>query len=73
MVVSSIIWGSPRFCQGMSLCPRRQHYRKDDCEYVVFCFAEQRDAEYFQMHFGGELMTAKTRPPRYPKVPRHTI
>lgn len=62
-----------RFCRGLSICSRHQYYRKDDREFIVYCFAEQRDAEYFQMHFGGELMTAATRPPRYPKVPRRTI
>ncbi len=59
-----------RFCNGLSVCPRHQHYRKDDIEFVVYCFKELSDAQLFQMHFGGEMMTAETRPPRYPKLPK---
>jgi hypothetical protein len=62
-----------RFCNGLSLCPRRQHYRKDGVEHLVFCFATKHDAEFFHVYFGGELMTPETRPPRYPKVPRRAI
>ena len=61
-----------RFCNGLSVCPRHQHYRKDGQEFVVYCFNELSDAQLFQMHFDGELMTPETRPPRYPKVPRRT-
>ena len=61
-----------RFCRGLSVCPRHQSFRRDDQEYIVYCFAERSDAELFQMHFDGKLMTPETRPPRYPKVPRRT-
>jgi hypothetical protein len=56
-----------RFCNGLSLCPRRQSYRKDGQDFIVYCFAERSDAELFSMHFDGELMTAETRPPKVPK------
>ena len=61
-----------RFCRGLSVCPRRQGYRKDDTDYTVFCFSERHDAEFFQMHFDGKLMTPETRPPRWPKAARRT-
>ena len=61
-----------RFCRGLSVCPRRQHYRKDGVDFIVFCFSELSDAQYFQMHFDGQLMTPETRPPRWPKAPRPT-
>lgn len=61
-----------RFCRGLTLCSRRQHFRRDGVEYIVFCFEQQMDAGYFQTYFGGEPMTPETRPPRYPKVPRRT-
>ena len=61
-----------RFCNGLSVCPRHQNFLRDDQEYIVYCFKELSDAQLFQMHFDGELMTAETRQPRYPKVPRRT-
>lgn len=57
-----------RFCNGLSVCPRHQSYRKDRQDFIVYCFKELSDAQLFQMHFDGELMTAETRPPKYPKV-----
>jgi len=36
-----------RFCNGLSVCPRHQHYRKDDREYVLYCFKEKSDAQLF--------------------------
>jgi hypothetical protein len=62
-----------RFCHGLGLCPRRQHFRRDNVEHTVFCFEKERDADYFRTYFGGEPMTPETRPPRYPKVPRRPI
>jgi hypothetical protein len=61
-----------RFCRGLSLCPRRQHYRKDGRDFVVYCFQTLSDAQLFQMHFDGELMTPQTRPPRFPRAPERT-
>jgi hypothetical protein len=37
-----------------------------------YCFKEKSDAQLFQMHFDGELMTPETRPPKYPKARRPT-
>jgi hypothetical protein len=61
-----------RFCNGLSVCPRHQSYRKDGQEFVVYCFKELSDAQLFQMHFDVELMTAETRLPRYEKPARRT-
>ncbi len=61
-----------RFCNGLSLCPRHQSFRRDDRDLIVYCFKERSDAELFAMHFDGELMTPATRPPKYPKLPRGT-
>jgi hypothetical protein len=58
-----------RFCNGLSVCPRHQYFRRDGQEFVVYCFKELSDAELFQMPFDGELMTPQTRPPKFPKVP----
>lgn len=62
-----------RFCNGLSVCPRHQSYRKDGQDFIVYCFREKGDAELFQMHFDGELMTPETRPPKWPKIPKRTI
>ena len=44
------------FCEELSLCPRHGYFRRDDRDYVVFCFAEAADAELFRQRFNGELM-----------------
>jgi len=49
-----------RFCRGLSACARHQSYRQENEEFVVYCFAEERDAEFFHTHFGGERMTPET-------------
>jgi hypothetical protein len=59
-----------RFCRGLSLCSRRQHFSRNGVEYIVFCFEQQMDAGYFQKYFGGEFMPPETRPRRYPKQRR---
>jgi hypothetical protein len=51
-----------RFCRGLSVCARHHRYWHHDTEFIVYCFAEQGDALYFQTYFGGELMTPQTRP-----------
>ena len=61
-----------RFCNGLSICPRQQSYRKDGQEFVVYCFKERRDAELFAMHFDGKQMTPDTRPPKYPNLPKRS-
>lgn len=42
------------FCEGLSLCPRHGYFRRDDRDYVMFCFADAVDAELFCQHFKGE-------------------
>jgi len=59
-----------RVGNGWSVCPRHQTYYKDRREFIVYCFKEKSDAQLFQMHFDGELMTPETRPPKYPKMPK---
>ena len=61
-----------RFCKGLSICPRHHTYWQHDKEFIVYCFAEKLDADYFRTYFGGEPMTPETRPKhvgrRVPKV-----
>ena len=45
-----------RFCGGLSVCPRNRKYWRDGKEHVAYCFTERRDAEFVQMHFGGEFI-----------------
>jgi hypothetical protein len=45
-----------RFCRGPSVCQRKQNYWRDRQEYIAYCFSERCDAEYVQMHFGGEFV-----------------
>ena len=47
------------FCEGLSLCPRQRYFRRDDRDYVVFCFAEAADAELFRARFQGEMISPK--------------
>ncbi|NJO33010.1 MAG: hypothetical protein HC869_07520 [Rhodospirillales bacterium] len=51
-----------RFCRGLSVCPRRHTFQRDRKEYLVYCFADPGDADYFRTYFGGEPMTPETRP-----------
>src|SRR5262245_17432325 len=52
-----------RFCEGegLSLCERGHSFRRDDRDYVVFCFAAREDAELFRQRFGGEITDPATR------------
>jgi hypothetical protein len=45
-----------RFCRGLSVCARHRIYWRDRKEYVAYCFATRADAEFVQMHFGGEFI-----------------
>ena len=57
-----------RFCRGLSVCDRHQGLRRDDEEWIVYCFAQRSDAEYFHMHFpNGEWVKPEERP-RWPGV-----
>jgi hypothetical protein len=53
-----------RFCrdENLSLCPRNQFFRRNDRDYVVYCFAEREHAERFQFRFSGEHIAPPTRP-----------
>jgi hypothetical protein len=51
-----------RFNRGLSVCPRHQRFHRDGVEYLAYCFAERLDAQYFQTHFGGEIVDPKDRP-----------
>ena len=42
------------FCRGLTLCPRGHSFRRDDRDYVVFCFADPAHAELLRDQFGGE-------------------
>ena len=47
------------FCDSLSLCPRHGYFRRDDRDYVVFCFAEAEHAELFRARFNGEVVSTK--------------
>jgi hypothetical protein len=53
-----------RFCRGLSLCPRHHSYERNGERYVVYCFADRMEAEFFQMHFDGTPMDPTTGPRR---------
>jgi hypothetical protein len=44
------------FCRDLSLCPRGKSFRRDDRDYIVYCFADPAHAELFQRRFGGEAI-----------------
>ncbi len=46
------------FCMDLSLCSRGHAFRRDNTDYVVYCFAEREHAEMFQQRFGGEMHDA---------------
>ena len=49
------------FCEGLSLCPRQRYFRRDDRDYVVFCFSEAVHAELFRARFYGEMVSTTKR------------
>jgi hypothetical protein len=53
-----------KFCrdEDLSLCQRGHSFRRNDEDFVVFCFAERNHAERFQHRFGGEFVHPKSRP-----------
>lgn len=42
------------FCIDLSLAPRTHTVRRDDIDYIVFCFADGAHAEKFRQRFNGE-------------------
>jgi hypothetical protein len=50
---SQIVWN---FAETLSAAPRPYSLRRDDGEFVVFCFTRPEDAEAFAMRFDGERL-----------------
>ncbi len=42
------------FADALSVAPRSFHMRRDDLDFVVFCFGKPEDAEALCRSFGGE-------------------
>jgi hypothetical protein len=57
-VNSQIVWS---FAETLSAAPRPYFLRRDDGEFVVFCFAKPEDAEAFCERFGGERLLGMLR------------
>jgi hypothetical protein len=58
-VNSQIVW---TFAETLSAAPRPYSLRRDDGEFVVFCFAKPEDAAAFCDRFGGECLPDTRRP-----------
>jgi hypothetical protein len=49
------------FASALSVAPRTLSFRRDDVDYVVFCFIKAEDADAFRERFGGEAITGAER------------
>jgi hypothetical protein len=49
------------FCKDLSLAPRGHSVRREDVDYVVFCFADKEHASRFRDRFAGEPFDPKDR------------
>jgi hypothetical protein len=49
------------FARTLSVAPRTLSFRRDDVDYVVFCFIKPEDADIFRERFGGEVISTTAR------------
>ena len=49
------------FCAGFALAPRHHTVRRDDRDYLIFCFADRAHADRFRERFSGESFDPKQR------------
>jgi hypothetical protein len=59
VVNSQIVWS---FAAALSVAPRPYSLRRDDGDFVAFCFAKPEDANAFCQRFGRERLLKTWRP-----------
>jgi len=55
---SQVVWS---FARTLSAAPRPYALRRDDGDFVVFCFVKPEDAQAFAEQFGGERLPGAAR------------